>query len=83
MNNDKDKLLDLSESQLNPYLARPEDFIVTKANEAANQTVPGHGQHGDSAREYRHLLKQSARQPDKSKFTADEAETIKQQASSK
>jgi hypothetical protein len=44
-----------SENQINPYLARPEDFVVLQPGEAE---VPSHNQQGRTAAERRKLLKQ-------------------------
>jgi hypothetical protein len=73
MKNDKDKLIEQSEAQQSPRLAKAEDFKIKTADEAANQSVPGHGQHGQSAREYNALLKHGARQPGKSRFSGQGA----------
>ena len=54
MKDEKDRLVEQSESQRNPFLARPEDFEVGKPG--ANTGMPGHGQHGDTVAEERALL---------------------------
>ncbi len=69
MSNDKDKLIEQSESQRSPRLARPEDFTITSASEAANQRLPGHGQCGDNLRQYNQLLKEREQVAGKSKPT--------------
>lgn len=67
MTNSNDQKIDLTPSQQNPYLARPEDFEVTTAKEAANQARPGHGQTGDSNREYAKLLNNPRRAENRTK----------------
>ena len=47
----------MSEQQLSPTLARPEDFVVRKYDDAISQ--PFHGQCGDSDREYAQLEKEA------------------------
>jgi hypothetical protein len=59
--------IELSEAQQNPYLARPEDFVVGTGVDAAKRQLPGHGQCGDTLREYNHLLKQREQSAGKSK----------------
>lgn len=56
MKSEKDKLIELTPSQQNPYLARPEQFEVGEPNAPANISVPGHGQCGENEREQSRLL---------------------------
>lgn len=51
-----DEKIELTPEQQNPYLARPDQFQVTRADEAATKKVPGHGQLGNDMREYKKLL---------------------------
>jgi hypothetical protein len=51
-----DKLIELTEAQQNPGLARAEDFEVIDGG--APMAEPFHGQHGDSRAEYKRLLAQ-------------------------
>jgi hypothetical protein len=52
--NDKDQVIVLTESQRDPYYARPEDFKIGAP--AQSSPTPGHGQRGDSKREEARLL---------------------------
>jgi hypothetical protein len=61
MPKDKDHKIEPTENQCDPYLARPEQFQITRADEAATKRVPGHGQHGSNLREYKRLLKDPKR----------------------
>lgn len=54
----KDVLIELTESQRDPYLARPEDFEVMRPDEAAQLETPGHGQHGENSKELTRLLRE-------------------------
>jgi hypothetical protein len=53
MPTEQDEKIELTPQQQNPYLARPEDFIVNTTQ--ANQP-PGHGQRGANRREEMFLL---------------------------
>lgn len=59
MEKEKDQKIQPTENQFNPYLCRPEDWTVMRADEAAQKKTPGHGQRGDGLREYNRLLKAS------------------------
>jgi hypothetical protein len=65
----QDQVIQLTNAQQNPYLARPEDFPVSEPDEIANLPVPFHGQCGDSTREYDQLLAVRASKAGKSKPT--------------
>lgn len=54
--NGKNQKIELTENQQNPGLARPEDFTVMHPDESATKHLPGHGQCGDTKREYNALL---------------------------
>jgi len=60
MDNEKDQLFEQTQQQRNPYLARPEDFVVSKPSEIHDRDLPFDGHRGDSDREYRELLRQGA-----------------------
>jgi hypothetical protein len=47
--------IELSEAQSNPRLAEPSDFIVEDGG--ADRATPFHGQHGDTAAEYKKLTR--------------------------
>jgi hypothetical protein len=49
----QDEVIDLTPSQSNPGLADPADFKVSTDNTA---DVPGHGQRGESTKEFNQLL---------------------------
>jgi hypothetical protein len=69
MTNHNEEKIELSLNQQNPYLARPEDFTVMPAGEAAKRSLPGHGQHGDTQREYNAILNDPRRGYNKSEPT--------------
>jgi hypothetical protein len=54
MTNDKDEVIVLTESQRDPYYARPEGFKIGAP--AQTSPTPGHGQRGDTAKEEARLL---------------------------
>ena len=57
MKDEKNKTIELSESQQNPGLAKPEDFRVIESHDANYLgSLPFHGQCGDTEREYNSLL---------------------------
>jgi len=56
MNTQKNKKIELSPEQANPYLARPEDFPVLSGENAVKELTAFHGQHGDSLQEKSKLL---------------------------
>ena len=59
-NREQGKTIEQTENQRNPFLARPEDFEVLSAEEAAKpMETPFHGQCGDSESEYRRLSKET------------------------
>ena len=62
-NKEQDKVLidTMHPNQLNPGLAKPEDFKVKTHAEAAKLDVPAHGQCGDSRAEYERLEKKALR----------------------
>jgi hypothetical protein len=49
MTDEKNQKIDLTPQQSNPYLCRPEDWII-------DSSIPGSGQRGDSQREFQRLL---------------------------
>jgi hypothetical protein len=53
MSNYKDKRIEQTPAQRNPYEARPQDFQVGGID------VAGHGQHGQNEGEYKKLLQQA------------------------
>lgn len=55
-NKEQSRKIELTQNQQNPYLARPEDFVVSNPNAPAEMEVPAHGQRGDSKREEAKLL---------------------------
>ena len=55
-NPEQNKVVELTESQTNPYRARGQDFTVTTASEAAKKLLEGGGQCGDTEAEYKRLL---------------------------
>ncbi len=61
-NKEQDKVLidTMHPNQLNPGLAKPEDFKVKTHAEAAKLDVPAHGQCGDSRAEYERLEKEGS-----------------------
>jgi hypothetical protein len=59
MNKEKDQLFEQTEAQRNPYLARPEDFEIMSAADAARRSLPGQGQSGDNLCQYLSLVKTS------------------------
>jgi hypothetical protein len=59
MNKEKDQLFEQTEAQRNPYLARPEDFEIMSAADAARRSLPGHSQSGDNLCQYLSLVKTS------------------------
>jgi len=63
-NREQDVKIELTSTQQNPGAAKPEDFTVTKAE--IPRPVPGHGQHGRTAREERDLYLEAAGDPGKS-----------------
>jgi len=63
------ELIQQSGAQINCRLARPEDFVVLTPEEGITAETPGHGQCGDSKKEYRRLLEKAADAPGKSKLT--------------
>ena len=66
MTREKDKLVQQSEAQRNPYLARPEDFTIMSAADAAQKVLSGHGQRGENMRQYNRLLEERKRDAGKS-----------------
>jgi hypothetical protein len=69
MTNHDEEKIELSDNQQSPYQARPEDFTVMPASEAAKRSLPGHGQHGNTQREYAAILNDPRRGFNKSKPT--------------
>ena len=65
-NHEKDQLIHQSEAQHNPYLAKPEDFTIMSAADAAQKVLPGHGQRGENMRQYNRLLEERKRDAGKS-----------------
>lgn len=49
--------IELTPEQQNPGLAKPTDFEVTETDDPLPPT-PGHGQRGETAAEYKRLLKE-------------------------
>jgi len=76
MNTDKDTLFEQTEAQRNPYLARPEDFEVMSPVEAAQRSLPGHGQCGNNFHQYNQLLKEREHVAGKSKPTGKGAPVV-------
>jgi hypothetical protein len=60
-----DEVIVLSKNQIDPYSAKPSDFIVLR--EADELEVPGHGQCGKTLAQYKRLLKAAADCEGKSK----------------
>jgi hypothetical protein len=56
----------LSENQINPYLAKPTDFVVADPGEGVNRETPAHGQHGKTKRDHKKLLEKARRAKGKS-----------------
>jgi hypothetical protein len=65
----QDQVIQLTDSQQNPYLARPEDFKISEPDDIASRSVPFHGQCGDTTREYNRLLAIRESKAGKSKVT--------------
>jgi hypothetical protein len=65
INREKDKLIRQTDNQKNPGHAKPEDFEVTSAADAAQMEVPSHGQHGKNKAEYTALLPKSKLIPER------------------
>lgn len=65
---DRDTKIELTASQENPYLARPEDFEVMTPDIAATKVVPGHGQRGNNNREQNKLLREAFSKPGRSQW---------------
>jgi hypothetical protein len=65
MNNERNKMIEPTEAQFSPGLARPEDFEVSTPDQIA-RTVPGHGQRGKDKKEYNRLLQEAFAEPGKS-----------------
>ncbi len=61
-NREQDKVLidTMHPNQLNPGLAKPEEFRVKTHAEAAKLDVPAHGQCGDSRAEYERLEREGS-----------------------
>ncbi len=59
-NREQDKLINMHDNQMNPGLAKPEDFKIKTHAEAATIEVPLHGQCGDSRAEYERLEKEAS-----------------------
>jgi hypothetical protein len=59
-NKEQDKLINMHDNQMNPGLAKAEDFKVKTHAEAAKIEVPLHGQCGDSRAEYHRLEKEGS-----------------------
>lgn len=66
-NREQDKLIDMHDNQMNPGLAKSEDFKVVSPAEAARMPIPGHGQCGKTEVEY-HRLENEADSDGKSKL---------------
>jgi hypothetical protein len=66
---EQDQIIQLTEGQQNPYLARPEHFTISEPDQIASLPVPFHGQCGDTAREYKQLLAIRASKAGKSGVT--------------
>jgi predicted alpha/beta-fold hydrolase len=59
-NKQQDMLIEQTDNQRNPFLARPEDFEVLEPSDAAKPMArPFHGQTGDSKTEYNRLLQEA------------------------
>lgn len=65
MHNRPNRRQELTQEQENPYLAKPEDFKVMTAAEAARMQTPGHRQNGDDRAELNKLLNDPRRPPHK------------------
>src|SRR5260370_3164476 len=59
MKSEKNRLVEQSPAQSNPYLCDPNSFEVGRADEFADSYVPGHGQCGANEKEYEELQKQA------------------------
>ena len=59
-NREQDKLINMHDNQMNPGLAKPEDFKIKTHAEAATIEVPLHGQCGNSRAEYERLEKEGS-----------------------
>lgn len=58
-NKEQNQLIQQTEQQRNPGLAKPEDWTVTTASEAAKRQLPGDGHCGKDEAEYYKLLEQA------------------------
>lgn len=58
----------LSEKQVDPYQADPNDFVVLSPEKGMNAETPAHGQHGRNKSDHAKLLKKSAADRGKSPY---------------
>jgi hypothetical protein len=62
------RLITLSEKQVDCYQADPTDFVVLDPSDGVNADVPAHGQHGNNKSEHRKLLQKAAGDRGKSAY---------------
>lgn len=71
-NKEQNRVIEQSEAQRNPYIARGNDFTVTTASEGLSKTLPATGQRGDSEKEYARLLEEGSQRTGKGQPKATE-----------
>ena len=69
------EVITLTESQCDPHLADPHDFVVLTPEEGMTRETPSHGQHGRSVEELQALLLKAAQDRGKSSFRGKKRKT--------
>ena len=62
------RVITLSENQVDCYQADPSDFVVLQPADGVNAEVPAHGQHGNNKADHAKLLRKAAADKGKSAF---------------